>query len=322
MMEAFEKYTSELEGLSVGVINSGLDRLSLPRVVQALNGEPANILRRTVGREELRKGGIFFTSHSLANQAINNADKYLVNGMRILDLACGAGDLLIACARHLPLQSNIERTLSVWGQKLSGFDIHPEFVLATRARLALTAILRGRERYTGYPITSLSDLFPFIRVGDGLEQLTTINDSDLIVINPPYSSAKIPDNCFWAAGNISLAALFLDACVQNASAGARIIAILPDVLRSGSRYKKWRSHILSQAKIESLKLIGRFDKWADVDVFVLRLLVKPRRIGKDKGCGFLTTETQHATFGDFFHVHVGPVVPYRDESTGPGYPYI
>src|SRR3546814_13351615 len=78
-------------------------------------------------------------------------------GASVLDPACGAGDLLIACARSLPILPSLEETLQAWGKRLYGRDIHPELVEVAQYRLALLArhcgsfseALRSEERRVG-----------------------------------------------------------------------------------------------------------------------------------------------------------------------------
>ena len=79
---------------------------------------------------------------------------------------------------------------------------------------------------------------------------------------------QIPEHCNWSKGKINSAAIFLETCIKYSTTGTRIVAILPDVLRSGSRYDKWRE-IVSQNNEIDIKIVGRFDSKTDVDVFLL-----------------------------------------------------
>jgi hypothetical protein len=121
-----------------------------------------------------------------------------------------------------------------------------------------------------------------------------------------------------------MAALFLEACVVNARSNSQVIAILPDVLRSGSRYKKWREHISERAHINDIKIFGQFDRLTDIDVFILHLTVKPSAYSGESGNRKweVAQKTMPRTVGDFFDVNVGPVVPYRDPMKGSWQPYI
>lgn len=102
------------------------------------------------------------------------------------------------------------------------------------------------------------------------------------------------------------------------------MAILPDVLRTGSRYTKWRKTIEKCAKIEEIELLGRFDALTDVNIFICRLVIEETTI-KDRPSWW----TSKANFnhspqkiGDYFEVRVGPVVPHRHPFEGFSYPYI
>src|SRR6266702_3142056 len=70
--------------------------------------------------------------------------KKLPSATQVVDPACGAGDLLVACARYFPLKADLTETLREWGGRLAGFDVNSAFVEATRYRLALLAIERTR----------------------------------------------------------------------------------------------------------------------------------------------------------------------------------
>jgi hypothetical protein len=100
------------------------------------------------------------------------------------------------------------------------------------------------------------------------------------------------------------------------------MAILPDVLRSGSFTAQWRQHIERLADIKLVEPYGIFDDSADVDVFLLRAI---RRKHRQISIPYLWTTTKNqstTTIADFFHVHVGRVVPHRDPETGKKRPYI
>ena len=97
--------------------------------------------------------------------------------------------------------------------------------------------------------------------------------------------------------------------------------ILPDVLRSGSRYTAWRACVEAHARLGRLQLLGQFDRWADVDVFSLELQVSRSGPASAEAWGYPVLEVP-GTVRDHFVVSVGRVVPYRDEERGPRYRYI
>src|SRR5207302_7042227 len=128
----------------------------------ALDGEPSRILRETKTLEHRRRLGSFYTSKALADLALIRR-KFNSNS-RIADPACGAGDLLLAVARRLPIRKTLEATLDYWNSVLSGSDIRPEFVRLTKARLTILARKRLKARK---PLRrDLSKCFGSIRVDD------------------------------------------------------------------------------------------------------------------------------------------------------------
>src|SRR5262249_28148761 len=140
------------------------DRLRLDR---ALNGEASDMLIEHVPVAALRRAGAFFTPGSLAEQLAQRVSESVKAGAQVLDPACGAGDLHLASARHLRVEASREATLDAWGQQLHGFDIHPEFITAAKARLVLLAVSRGARGRTLQPI-DVRETFPYLQQGNFL----------------------------------------------------------------------------------------------------------------------------------------------------------
>ena len=243
-------------------------------------------------------------------------------GMVLYDPTCGAGDLLLACARHLPVSHDLETTLRDWNYRLRGADLYQSFTRATKIRLLLLAIERGSQLRV--PSLRLEQLFSNIQVRDTLSSEEVILDSVCIVINPPYTMVETPKTCTWASGLVCQAALFLEKYVKDAPPGTKIAAILPDVLRAGTRYKKWREYIELYAKIEEVELAGCFDPLTDVDTFTCSLRVEKNNSERDVDWWTSRKDRDSTTkrVGDYFEVRVGPVVPHRHKLEGPLYPYI
>lgn len=319
-MEAFEPYVCHLESLAFRLGSFALSRAEDGDCLAAtLDSQPGKRLRELVALHVRRSAGAFFTGQAVADRAMDAFAPTLSGLSIVYDPACGVADLLMACARRLPLEHDLATTIACWGEQLRGVDLHPEFVRAAKARLVLLAIARGVP-IAGRPLPPLSKTFPHLKVGNGLEEMAT--SASHIVLNPPYCKVTAPADCAWGTGKVSQAALFLDRCLEKAMPGTRIMAILPDVLRTGSYYSRWRSTVEGRANIESVEIIGVFDAWADVDVFVLRMIVgtpqpprpiswwKPAVGGPDK------------RVGDGFDVHVGPVVPHRHKELGSWHPYV
>ena len=88
------------------------------RIYAALDGEPGRKLRAAVPISELRASGVFFTGSVLADFALRAAATSLSSDSVIFDPACGAGDLLVACAKRLPLQRGLYGTVAHWDSQL------------------------------------------------------------------------------------------------------------------------------------------------------------------------------------------------------------
>ena len=200
-----------------------------------------------------------------------------------------------------------------------GFDVFPDFIKATKVRLLLLA--KMKTTLWNPAIVAVDNYFPLIRVQDFLEDTSGLEKASHIVINPPYSKIMAPDDCKWANKKISAASLFIERCISNANANAKIRAILPDVLRTGSSYLKWREQVGSSSRNVNISIYGQFDEWTDVDVFILRLqkLLRDKRILNSKWNTCLATES---TLVNYFDVRVGPVVPHRDPEKGPLLAYL
>ena len=311
-MKAFRPYVERLEDLAMSSSTQLGDWTQ--RVATALNGEPGRELAQVLSLRTRRKMGAFFTGEILAQQAIphfNNSPRYAI----VFDPACGVGDLLLAAARLLPVRKSLQATLDLWGARLAGCDTNPEFVRATKSRLVLMA----RQRITTASKTKSLDLrsiFPLIRVCDGLTAIDRFTTVTWVVLNPPYGYVEAPEGCRWASGKLTAAAIFFDACLRHSSVGTRITAVLPDVLRSGTRYEKWRAMVANQCEITRAEPYGLFDRSADVDVFILdvtkrAIIERPRN-----GSWFRKRVHGQTTVHDLFVVHVGSVVPHRHLQRG------
>src|SRR5207245_299175 len=125
-MHQFRRYPEGLQQLAQTYLSYAVAPAQ-PRLDRALNGEAADRLFASVPVEVLRRSGAFFTPAPLATQLADRVATQLASGRGVLDPACGAGDLLLACARKLPVTPDLASTLDAWGKQLHGCDIHPEF---------------------------------------------------------------------------------------------------------------------------------------------------------------------------------------------------
>jgi hypothetical protein len=208
------------------------------------------------------------------------------------------------------MRRSLDETLRIWGKGLGGCDIHKEFIRATKARLVLLAIERG-ARSGSWP--NLDSVFPNIRCRDFLRG-NYLTDATHIAINPPFTLAKHDEA--WGQGLVNEAGRFLMRCLSHGRSGQKVAAILPEVLRTGSRYERWRLSIQKSGRITKLHPAGHFGSHADVDVFFLHMQLgvvsSPMRWWPDKA---------KVRVEDHFTVNVGSVVPHRDRESGARTPF-
>ena len=289
------------------------------KLAVCLDGEPSRVLREQVPQAELRRQGAYFTGPKLARRLATAATACPVSAPTYYDPACGAGDLLLAIAHGFPLESTFADTLNAWGTRVAGCDVSPDFVRLTKARLTLLAA----KRFSVHPPfdpPALSDAFPDIVVADSLAPSQRNPSADVILMNPPFGYAVAPDDCVWATGRVNLAALFVDRAIRDAPDGTQIAAILPDVLRSGSRYVAWREMTRASGCLIRETPLGLFDPWTDVDVYLFHF----KRHTDPDGPSEHARPTDKRTYGigKRFAVHIGPVVPHRHAEVGPLVRYI
>lgn len=311
-MHQYKTFVSELDTLLAQALHESggaHDQIAL-----VLDGKPAHELRRLVPLEALRSSGAFFTGSVLSNLAIAHDFSDSINSTSvILDPTCGGGDLLLSTTPFLPRSPDLTETLDLWGLHLKGLDLYPEFVKTARLRLMLKAISLGAKP-NHLVLDSCEEKLTGIKAGSTFQNIEIIGEASHILLNPPYNMVDAPETCEWGDGKVNSAALFLEACVKNSQVGTRIVAILPDVLRSGTRYEKWRKVIGRYCEIKRVDIYGQFDAWADVDVFILNLVIK-EETSASTGAWALAIKNS-ITVGDKFEISIGPVVDYRDSHSG------
>jgi hypothetical protein len=232
----------------------------------------------------------------------------------IYDPACGAGNLLIAAADYIQ-----DSGISFDGQKqLLGTDLHKEFIEATKLRLATNFLLKQPTNALVKP--KVGDLKKYqIKQVNGLAKNRLYSKATHIIVNPPFNQITFDEKLNWAEGKVSAAALFIDKIIQNVNPGVTIIAILPDVLRSGTRYEKWRELVKEKCIVGVPVLFGQFDKYADVDVYAITF----RKKDTEATVHQVTQEINNTqTIKDLYDICVGPVVDNRDPFEGPSRPYL
>lgn len=313
---AYRKYVAGLRGLAGEFRRSdNWDK----RAFAALNGQASLELRQVIPLKKRRRFGAFFTGSDLAARLISRCSKFDEHSI-IHDPSLGMGDLLLAAARQLPLGRTLKETLKRWGRQLTGTDIHPEFVEGAKMRLVILAQQRHGLKSLG--VSSIAGFFPGIRVADGLAQHQAFARATHLTLNPPFVLTDAPDGCKWAGGRITAAANFVVTSLERAKPGAELVAILPDVLRSGSFTEQWRKRVEELAAVRLVEPYGIFDESADVDVFLLRVTRRAKNSTAKSVQWTSAPVRTGTTIDDYFDVHVGRVVPHRDPETGKSHPYI
>jgi len=318
----FSSYSDRIQHLLLNLAQSSPASLPDESLSEILNGQATSALQKLVPIDARKKEGLFFSSTQLADRIAERLAPKLQTGVRLLDPACGAGNLLLACAKYFPVGVNLAETLRLWSDSIVGYDLHHEFIRATQFRLAFFAASHHLNESEAIRHIDPSSIFNRIIVGDFFAH-TTPDDIDCIVVNPPFGHIDAPDGCLWATGKVQAAGCFLENLLHIAPKDQHIVAILPDVLRSGTRYRKWRSLVSEMCSSLGIEMAGRFDETTDVDVFILYAVVgNPSEASNKWTNSRLENVDAGHVVGDFFEVHVGPVVPHRDPIEGPSYPYI
>lgn len=309
----FSIYVDSLERLAF----RGIPRRQLSRYPElidaALNGGPSVELAKSDPLHRRRSAGAFFTHRAIAQKMISSWQPS-DHTFTYIDPSCGAGDLLLTVARQLPVRDTLDATLELWSDLLVGYDVDPRFVSATKSRLVLLARHRIRDAWHVSLSTSLH-LFPNIVVADGLTQLPPPDRKHIrLLMNPPFTKTQAPIACSWATGQVSSAAVFLHYWVSCLPPASDVVALLPDALRSGSRYDRWRQAIETRTQILDIAPLMKFSPTTDIHVFLLTAKINAQQ---DSQCSWWPQPPASSRVRDFFDVRVGAVVPHRHPHVGP-----
>lgn len=314
----YQPYVDELVKLATSKVTGELALWQRETEV-ALNGQAGDKLQDLVPAHTRREHGSFFTGHELADKLLSYADLTGIGKPVFADPTVGASDLLIACAKKLDLKRDLKSTIRTWGKQLIGIDQQKEFIQASKARLVLLA--RSKHGTLDQQTVAWDAVFPNVRVGNALTESDLYRRATHLVMNPPFSMITTPTDCAWAQGQVNAAAVFMEHAVNQARPGTQILAILPEVLRTGTRYARWQRVITRLAAVEVVESAGLFHN-ADVDVFIL--VLRRRHKAHEEGETFSSQVRTEGLLrlGDLFKVSVGPVVPHRDPEEGPLYRYL
>lgn len=274
------------------------------------------VLRKCLTIEEMREAGSFFTGSNLAKALVDAFPTPISETSVVIDPTCGAGNLLIECSRRLPVSGTLSRTLICWGKSLWGFDINKSFVETTKLRLVIEAL--SREAVKDCRIDEAFDYLSNIQHVDAM----SVNPLHLekvthAVMNPPFSIWASPKNEYWKKGKVNAAGVIFDKYIRILPEKCEISAILPDVLRSGSRYESFRLFVSHKIEAEC-NVWGRFNSRTDVDVFLLTGILTSKN---ESQISWFKDLGSYTHLSEMYDVCTGPLVAYRDEIKGISYPY-
>ncbi len=187
-----------------------------------------------------------------------------LGALRVLDPACGKGELLVATWHQLLKVGDQKglRTKNV----LCGIDIDKAAVLQTRKRLAG---LQGQVGYSDDQTILITDgLFPFGADSrhDGWTRIRHQFDAtegfDIMIANPPWGAdvsrirPKLADQQYiLGCGQFDTSDLFIEAAVENLRDGGYLGFIIPDSLFALER-QPLRKFLLQHTEIRFIGRLG------------------------------------------------------------------
>jgi hypothetical protein len=301
-------YQKFVESLHTNLTNF---RMGMPEnwretALRLVDGVASEELRNCVNIEERRKYGAFFTDSVLAGKVLRKLDPVFGAGSVVYDPACGAGNLLLAVHAFLKETGSPFLRTCTW----LGSDIHSSFVNAARIRFSIAGLLATNDpEPADYQI---EDHIKLDQV-NGLAVNEYYAAATHIVVNPPFNMVDSKSKSDLYSGKVSAAAIFIEKIIQHVRPGTTVLAILPDVLRSGTRYEKWRDMVMRNCNYENEVLLGQFDQYADVDVFGVKLIKKNVAVARPVAP---INNQPFRSIGDLCTVCVGRVVDYRDADAG------
>jgi hypothetical protein len=310
-----EELSAVLHGMAVGASPESLGAEA------HLDGLAYQRFRQSVPIATRRAFSTYFTSSVLRSRLVRPYRDLIARGANVLDPACGIGDLLISAIKLLP---------STWSAPQLRHHVATCFVgresleiLAAiaedRLRLIINLLVGSQQRG--------ADRLPLIQAGDGLAASVPYETADLILLNPPFGRKALSQRTAWAEGHVSEAAPFTLKVLERCRPGTDVAVILPDVLRSGSRYAKWRQRVQELADINRVEVVGAFDAWTSVDVFIAHLRVRDKVNSCRPTSSMVWYENLPSVqagvrLADLASVSIGDVVPHRHAEEGPMVPYL
>lgn len=320
-MKNYQHFTQELDDFSKKIeFGNSIEEEDKVLLYEYLNGRASKELEKRISPQTIAKHGIYFTPPELAQITTKPLLKNLnFAGIKIFDPTCGVADLLLQFCNKLPFSNDLTKTLNFWGESLMGFDLHQELIDVAKWRLVLKAISLGAKLRQNEKL-DFNNLFPRLVKQDIRFWKGKISPNTIVVMNPPFNQHTISKNITWSTGKTSYAAYFLDIVLKKSVPDTIIAAILPDVLRSGTRYHNWRDEVQNVMSIHDIDIFGLFSLSTDVDVFILRGIALKKQ--KKTTAYFYKRNNELKTIGQISRVNIGQVVPFRLTGKGNWMPYL
>lgn len=293
------------------------ETMSEKLVSDLMNGHATDFVYSTLSLADRRKHGIFFSGPAWAKKILSG--QKMARWQRFIDPSVGVGDLLIEVCNYLPLEGSPSKTIEDWAGRLVAIDLRKSFLDIAWLRIQALAVHRHsveKNQTSDFVFRGLPKNFI---VGDALTIDLNLRQYDCVVMNPPYQRIIAPTKSIVGKGKRSAAALHLEHVILQAPPGVGVFALVPDVLRSGSSYERFRREFREIADVSSFDPFGAFGIQADIDVAILAATTKAPTCENQV---VKMESTQDKKVGDFFDVSVGPVVPHRTPITGKMYGYL
>ncbi len=310
---------NELASASTEFDGSSFDSVpSFSLNLEMLKQEEEELLS-AMGIAQRKRQGVFFTPDDLARLAVSKVRLPPGEGS-VLDPACGTGNLLFEVASRLEPVGSLYDCLIDWNARIYGLDINSEFIDLARKKIVSLAISKGAIPTAGTTLAEAMSLLSNIRVGDFLVEWHLYKDVvQHVVMNPPFCPIDTPAQMKWTTGKSNAAASFMAHAVNILPVGGKVLGILPDVLKSGSRYEAWRREVFESINPD-IENFGSFQKDVQIDVFILSGAKALKVDYPDLEVDDVESRSC-LTVSDKFNVSVGPVVPHRDLLVGVETPF-
>ncbi|UYK76506.1 Eco57I restriction-modification methylase domain-containing protein [Xanthomonas sacchari] len=287
---------------------------------QIVQKDPRSVVYGVLTRDDRREQGIFFSGEAWAQRMVSLVD--VSRWDRFIDPSAGIGDLLLALAQRLPLSSRLDATLETWAKMMQAVDLRASFLEIAWTRIRAVALSRhaNLKASSSHAFSicdeEIYDMPASFRAADALNVNFELKPRDCIIMNPPYQRMLAPKMSLVGTGLRTAAGLHLEHILKQAPAGVGIVALIPDVIRSGSSYRNFRESLAQNLDIRMLESGGHFGDSADVDVAILVGVTRSKSVVRKESNDISLGSELTLTLDDVASVRVGPVVPHRTGQKG------